>query len=152
MGYNYLYKYNPYTTSPKTAHVLWTYRQAFGGIEGGPTGTVSYASGTMYEAKVGPGIIINDIWYQYSSEDDAGWGDRRADGNWVAAKRLSTGETIWCKEFPYGLSFGQIYEYNAVNQVGVHAYLWSTSGGAWRMYDAWDGELVMTLENVSGGS
>ena len=153
MSYNYLYKFNPYTTSPKTAHVLWKYQQAFGGIEGGPTGTVSYASGTMYEAKVGPGIIINNRWYQYSSKDDAGWGDRRAGGEtWVACKDIATGETIWCKQFPGTLSFGQIYEYNSVNQVGVHAYLWRVAGTTWTMFDAYDGEQIMELANASSGS
>ena len=39
--YNATGDYNPYTTAPTTAHVLWTKPAGFGGLIGGEFGTAS---------------------------------------------------------------------------------------------------------------
>ena len=58
-NYNWKAPFNPHTIGPKTAHILWTYRAAFGGLEGGEFDAVSYAQGRAYESKDTPGILIN---------------------------------------------------------------------------------------------
>jgi hypothetical protein len=140
-----------YTSGPKTAHVLWTQQYCFGGIEGAPFDAVSYASGTMYETKRSPNIIINGRYYQYGSVQGGGAGDRI-----VASERLlycydiATGKVLWSKNMT--VTFAQIYEYNSANQVGLHAYLWNVVGSTWEMYDAYDGDYIMTFYNATGGN
>ncbi len=53
--YNATGNYNPYTTAPNSAHILWTKPEAFGGIIGGEFGsseTANYYSTSQYEPKV----------------------------------------------------------------------------------------------------
>jgi hypothetical protein len=50
--YNASGNYNPYTTAPNTAHILWTKPEAFGGIIGGEFGgteTGNYYSTSQYD-------------------------------------------------------------------------------------------------------
>jgi hypothetical protein len=143
-AYNGTSTFNPYTTGPRTAHVLWKYPIAFGGIEGGTTGAVSYASGTMYENKKNPNIIINGRFYQYNT------GDRRLSPPTLDCIDLNTGKLVWEKNI--SVSFSQVYEYNSVNQVGLHAYLWSIAGTTWNMYDAYNGYKIMDFVNARSGT
>ena len=92
--YNVTGDYNPYTTAPTTAHILWTKPLAFGGLIGGEFSTSggeyngNYYSTRQYERIFGP-IIMNGILYytEYpgSVTNPAGW----------AAVNLQTGQTIW---------------------------------------------------------
>jgi hypothetical protein len=145
--------YNPYTTGPKTAHVLWKWRNALGGLEGGGFGPVAYAQGRAYEGKMTPSIIINNIFYQYGPV-----GDRVNNPHNLNAIDLATGEVIWSKPMEsagvgVGLVslYGQILRVDSVNQVGLHAYLWNLAGSTWRMFDAFTGDWIMNFENASGG-
>ena len=45
--YNATSNYNPYTLSPKTAHILWTKPEAFGGMIGGEFGGSERATSTQ---------------------------------------------------------------------------------------------------------
>jgi len=145
-GYNNTGPVNPYSTGPKTAHVLWKKQAAFGGIEGGIYGASSYHGGTGYQEKNPVNVIMNGRTYLYSSEGDAGWGNRKI-GNWLDCIDLATGEVLWTKEI--SVSFGQIYEFNSANQMGLHAWLWSTRGSTWSMYDAFNGNWILDLVNVT---
>ncbi len=54
--------FNPYTTAPDTAHVLWTKPLAFGGQIGGESGAIDtslYATGTAYEPKYSAPVLIS---------------------------------------------------------------------------------------------
>jgi hypothetical protein len=89
--YNITGDYNPYTTAPTTAHILWTKPVAFGGLVGGEfggTSTSNYYSTSQYEPKYAP-IIMNGIIYYTdypdTSTDSTGW----------TAVNLQTGQTIW---------------------------------------------------------
>jgi hypothetical protein len=146
--YNNTGDYNPYTTAPTTAHILWTKPMAFGGLIGGEFSTSggesggSYYSTRQYEPIFSP-IIINGILYytEYpeSIANPAGW----------AAVNLQTGQTIWTTDTPTTLPSpigsgstltpnnptegpptvlrcGQILDYTSPNQYGALAYLWST--------------------------
>jgi hypothetical protein len=60
--YNNTANFNPYSTAPNSAHILWTKPYSFGGIMGGDFGGTQYGSNynsnNMYQPKWG-GIIIN---------------------------------------------------------------------------------------------
>ena len=64
--YNFSSNYNPYTLAPKTAHILWTKPEAFGGVLGGEFGGTTtygnYYSTAQYERKYNP-VIINGFLY-----------------------------------------------------------------------------------------
>jgi hypothetical protein len=153
-SYDHKAQFNPHAFAPKTAHILWTYRHAFGGIEGGEFSSVAFAQGRAYESKDTPGILINNLWYQYGPI-----GDRvNLPTHPLNAFDIATGEPVWSQVIESaGVSVGsiplvgQIYRHDSVNQVGLHAYLWSMSGGKWSMFDAFTGEWIMDLENAMGG-
>ena len=138
--------YNPYTTGPKTSHILWEMPISLGGIEGGTFDAVAYAQGRSYEGKFTPRIILNKYLYQYGPV-----GDRIIPGTTpLNCIDLATGEIVWSRT-DIRPSFGHIYRYDSANQVGLHAYLWSTSGSTWNMYDAMTGNFIMSFENASTG-
>jgi hypothetical protein len=152
--YNQNGNYNPYTTAPKTAHIVWTKPAAFGGALGGEFGgdlTSNYYSTRQYEKMFAP-IIINGVLYYTmypgSSTSPTGW----------AAVDLFTGKTLWTTNTPLTapattfslgngttlsvangdfnvastqgaptvLRCGQLLDYVSPNQYGGLAYLWST--------------------------
>jgi hypothetical protein len=121
--YNESGNYNPYTTAPNTAHILWTKPVAFGGTVGGEFGgsqSGNYYSTSQYEPKFNPIIINGILYYQMypgSSTNSAGW----------AAVNLRTGQTIWTKNTTDFLKCGQILDFVTPNQYGSLAYLWSTT-------------------------
>jgi len=151
--YNCSGNYNPYTTAPNTAHVLWTKPVAFGGLIGGEYGnsqTSNYYSAANYEPKFAP-IIINGILYytKYpgSFANPAGW----------EAVDLHTGQTIWTKNTTEVLLCGQILNYISPNQYGGTAYLWAVpmeaasfeaAGGDMSMYDAMTGNYILTITST----
>ena len=92
-NYNSTGNYNPYTTAPTTAHILWTKPASFGGVLGGEFGgseTSNYYATSQYEPKFAP-IIMNGILYytEYptASTNPTGW----------KAIDLYTGTTLWEK-------------------------------------------------------
>ena len=121
--YNESGNYNPYTTAPTSAHILWTTSLAFGGLIGGEFGNSEYGSSyystSQYEPKFG-GIVMNGVLYFQltpgSSISPAGW----------EALNLRTGEQIWFKNNSVPLLTGQLMDYISPNQFGAIPYLWST--------------------------
>ncbi len=43
------------------------------------------------------------------------------------------------------LRMGQIYNYISPNQYGGQAYIWSTSGSTWSMYEATTGRWILDI-------
>ena len=90
MGINRQYDingwFNPYTTAPKTPHIVWTKPLSFGGIMGGEFGHTSYYTGSAYEPKFTPPIIMNGRLY-YNTPDPPRYGFYCVD--------LRTVETLW---------------------------------------------------------
>jgi outer membrane protein assembly factor BamB len=150
--------YNPYTTAPNTAHILWTKPEAFGGTIGGEFGgseTGNFFSTSQYEPKFAP-IIMNGVLYytQYpgSAANPAGW----------VAVDLHTGQTLWTKNTTELLRCGQILQMITPNQYGALAYLWSqplgstvvmesfgaSVGGSLEMWDAMTGNYILTITGI----
>jgi hypothetical protein len=127
-AYNATSNYNPFTTSPKTPHIIWTRPTAPGGQIGGEFGGTSqtqFYAPAQYEPKFAP-IIMNGILYYEiypgASTNPTGW----------AAVNLKTGQTLWVKNTTIGstlgpiLRCGQTLYYISPNQYGGFTYLWAT--------------------------
>ncbi len=177
-GPNGLYRvdsmYNPYTTGPESAHILWSTPEAFGGTVGGDFGndlTGNYYTNRQYEKPFMP-IIINGVLYytQYpsSTANPVAW----------IARNLRTGQEIWRDDANNmgggspaqsalttngqvtSLLMGQVLNYISPNQFGGHAYLWSTgtptginaTGTTFNMFDALTGMYIFSIVNGTGMS
>jgi outer membrane protein assembly factor BamB len=162
-GYSGMYdqkgNFNPYTTAPNSAHVLWTKPEAFGGQIGGEFGsdeTSLYATGTAYEAKFGA-VILYGILY-YTAYPGAG-----NNPGPLTAVDLRTGKTLWTNPNATPLRCGMIYKFNTGDQYGAHAYLFTspvTLGftmppaptNVWSMHDAMTGQWILNIANATPGT
>lgn len=156
--------YQPDGTAPSSPHIMWTKPLSFGGVVGGSnvgvTGMTFY-DGTNYEGKFSDPLIIYGQLYYSLPRSDATTG-----GGYVCVD-LRTGETLWHSTSLGNTikapSFGQLYDYESMNQHGVipNGYLWSATGGGfmgpptpanWTAYDPLDGTYLFSLTNVPAGS
>lgn len=149
----------PEGKAPNSAHILWTKPMSFGGLAGGIHGNVPYYSGMSYEeyfassllAGSGPAIIISGrLYYTTIAGGEPIWNGELGNLGTTCVD-LYTGQTLFT--IPNAtMSFGQILYFPGINQAGTHAYLWSAPAfGTWRMYDAWSGNLIASIANVTGG-
>jgi outer membrane protein assembly factor BamB len=159
-SYNASGNFNPYTTAPNSAHIVWTKPIAIGGLMGGEFGgggTSNYNWGNTYEPMFVPPVILNGVLY-YNSPLPPREGFYAVD--------LRTGETLWWQNgtgpvtqlgavglngyyaIP-GITLGQIYNYISPNQYGGNPYLWFTQGTTWYMYDASTGNLILSMANAT---
>lgn len=133
--------YNKYTTGPNSAHLLWTKQLTFGGITGGEAGWgTNFYHGLLYENKFTPRIISGRLYYNTFASGVTG----------VTCADLRTGQTIWSNDSMPQLSSAQLFTFNTGVQTGTLAYLWTSSGGSWQMYDAFTGRLFTTFANATG--
>jgi outer membrane protein assembly factor BamB len=175
-GPNALYRvdsmYNPYTTGPESAHILWTKPESPGGTVGGDFGndlTGNYYTNRQYEKPFMP-IIINGVLYytQYP-------GSTSYPVAWVAVD-LRTGQELWRNDATNlgggnpaqsaltsngqvtSLLMGQVLNYVTPNQYGGSSYLWSTGTPAgvtairsgsttYNMFDAMTGMYICSVVN-----
>jgi hypothetical protein len=152
--------FNPYTTAPGSAHVLWTKPEAFGGQIGGefgPDETSLYSTGTAYETKFGPVIINGVLYYTQYPGSNINIGP-------LTAVDLRTGNTLWTVNASNPLACGMIYKFNTGNQYGAHAYLFTspapygqgfiygTTPNLWSMYDAMTGQWILDIANATAGT
>ncbi len=136
--------FNPYTTAPESAHVVWTKELAWGGIVGGDLGNgdVSYYTGLSYESKYGPPVIMQGKLFCTLPLSN------RANAGGTICLDLRTGGQLWWQNIT--IDVGQIYDYESPNQHGALPYLWQTSA-SYNMFDPYTGELLLTLANASRG-
>jgi outer membrane protein assembly factor BamB len=163
--------FNPYTTAPNSAHILWTYPQAFGGQIGGEFGSTStslFATGTAYEGRFGyrgnsPVVMYGILYYTFfpgASNNPVG----------MNAVDLKTGKLLWHmpmitngkEDDEQTLYAGMLYNFITGNQYGAHTYLFSQTSGlgnlipkepkSWSMYDAMTGQWILTIANASAGT
>ncbi len=133
--------FNPYTTAPESAHIVWNKAVAFGGIVGGANDD-AYYTGLSYEGRWTPPIVINGVVYYNLPNGNGGT------GGGANAVDIRTGQVLWWQNIT--LSVGQVFDYESPNQHGAYAYLWQT-GATYRMYDPFSGNLLLTLANASTG-
>ena len=173
--YNFSSNYNPYTTAPKTPHIIWTRPEAFGGVLGGEFGGTTtygnYYSTAQYERKFNPVIINGYLYYvEYPGSSTTPTG--------LVCVDLYTGKTVWTNDANnYGggssvqtaltsagqvtsLRCGQLLDYVSPNQYGGLAYLWTTgtpagitsTGTALNMFDAKTGTYILSIVNGTSPS
>lgn len=154
-GYDYMSRtfavsstYAPYTAAPDSPHVLWKQILEFGGIVGGSFGDIAYYTGLSYEQFYNPLILQGRIYYvEHGPSTTAAYGTHCID--------LYTGQELWFLNNT-NIVFAQVLEFDSPNEHGALPFLWSISGSGtnqtWRMYDALNGRLYLTVINVPGGS
>jgi outer membrane protein assembly factor BamB len=144
-------KIQPGGSAPNSAHVMWTKPYAFGGVVGGAqTGIdgATYYDGTAYEAVFNAPLIISGrLFYPVPLSDSRS-------GGGYACVDLTTGEDIWWQNYTVTPSFGQLYDYESINQHGVirNGYLWTSSGTTQTAYDPLTGNWLFTETNVPSGT
>jgi outer membrane protein assembly factor BamB len=146
-SFNGMGKFNPFTTAPKTAHIVWTKPILPGGLVGQPYSDLGYYSGDSYELKYFPTIIMNGVFYRMIPQTNNVVGTQTG-GSGFMAMDLRTGKELW-RVANGSINFGQLLDFESGNQHGVIPYLWSTS---LNMYDASTGQWLLSFANVTGGS
>jgi len=147
-----------YGLGPATAHIMWASPDWAGGIMDARYGNIGYET-SNYEGNIlSPPIILNGyIYYNVGSLPKEGW----------RCVNLYTGKTVYFQNTTGAatgqsdsssgsistgsLAFGQILNIELPTEHGGMPYLWSTSGqgGTWMMYDAFTGNYMLSIANVS---
>ena len=145
-GYNSTTNFNPYVQLGNSAHILWTTPLAPGGLIGGDYGDTAhsnYYSTAQYECKFRAVILNSVLYYTLTPGSSANY-------EGCIAQDLKTGEILWHSYTMNGtVRCGQIYNYISPNQYGGLAYLWTTSGTTYSMYDAMTGQWIL---DIAGGN
>ena len=144
--YNDSGAYNPYTTGPTSAHILWTKVWCEGGVSG--DGYSSEESGdfwttSQYSPKFGP-VIINGIlyanWYTF-------YGSVAGDQG-IIAINLYDGQTMWTINTTNSLKCGLLINYETINQYGCVGP-WIITTGTLPASDTGGGSSNL-VENTTG--
>jgi hypothetical protein len=113
--------FQPYSTAPTTAHILWTKLITTGGQPGGETPATSMsaytASSPLYHFF--EPIILNGVLYY-------NWYPAQTDMAGIAAVNIRTGQTLWVKNTTDILIYGQVITYHTVEEFGSQAFLWTS--------------------------
>jgi hypothetical protein len=136
--------FNPYGIAPNAPHVMWTKDIAFGGIVGGMYEDTNYFAGETYDRKFQPPIIMQGRLYYNQRLGTAAWQGLRCID-------LQTGEEIWFKNATTA-TFGQLVNWQTPNVHGIIPHLWYVSGTTYKMYDAFTGDWLLDVANVSAGT
>ena len=156
-NYNNTGPFNPYTTAPNTAHIVWAKNQYMGGVVGGNYGYLNYYQAPTYQSYWVPPILINGRLYYM---------ERQVPGNgWVGLHcvDMRTGQELWFKSASQiggagggggGVAmniYGQIFDAEGVNGHGAQAFLWNL-GTNWTAFDANSGNQVYTIFGAPTGA
>ncbi len=153
--YNNTVKFNPYTTAPNTAHIVWTKQQYMAGIVGGANfdesgNALTYYQGPIYQNYFVPPLIISGRLY-YMERDVAGNGFTG-----LHCVDIRTGKQLWFQDVSViGATtslYGQIFNANGANGAGTEAFIWSITGVNWTVFDANTGRQLYTVTNVTQGT
>ncbi len=139
---------------PKSAHIMWTRTQEFGGMVGGTqvqypadaSNLTTYYSGFSYNTRFGNPMIVNGILYyqQPNGETGSGGGEYAVD--------LATGKTLWSSDTVIP-NKAQIFDLQTPNQHGaVGAIMWVVSGTTWMAYNQYTMKNTFNLTNVPSGT
>ncbi len=139
--------------APNSPHIIWTRPIEFGGLVGGSTQIpgVGFYSGGSYEGRFGNAIIMAGMLYY---QEPLG---HSASGGGYTCVNLRTGEVVWHRDDIGTIgggpapAFGQLYNYESMNQHGVvGGILWASNFAAG--YDAFTGKDVYKLTDAPRGS
>ena len=151
-GYSPTGRFNPYTTAPNTAHIVWTKETGIGGLIGGEFNASIFYNG-QYEASFRPPVIINGlVYYNDWMSTPGGVGMYPYPPGFVCVD-IRTGEMLWRNtEVTNGkgqqITHGQVYLEQSPTETGGFPYLWQT-GTTYKMYDAYTGVHWLDLVNAT---
>ena len=143
------YNIQPNGIAPNSAHVMWTKPLQDGGVVGGNYPGITYYEGDSYEMRFGNPMVIDGRLY-YPLPLGSG-----QTGGGYACVDLRTGQQIWWQNWTSSLpAYGQIYDYESINQHGVlpTGILWRTSGTTMMAYDALTASWLFNLTNCPSGN
>jgi len=159
--YNDSGPYNPYTTAPTTAHIMWTKQWCIGGVAGGDAGgteTSDFWTTAQYEPKWAP-VVMDGIEYSTLYTTETGY------SNGIEAYNLYNGQNMWIINTTNALVFGFQPVYETPNQYGVTgpyivttgslpasqtggtAYATIVGSSQYNLYDALTGTYVCSIVN-----
>ena len=150
-----MFRVQPDGTAPNSAHIMWTREYNFGGVVGGSNiPGITYYDGLTYEAPFQTPIIINGYLYYEGPLSD------QVRGGGYYRINLETGQEVWYQQNLTGITFGQLFDYESLNQHGVipNGYLWrsvsdpNNGGTVWMAYDPFTGEWLFNETNVPSGT
>ncbi len=127
-SYNATTRYNPYTASVNSGHVLWTKMWLAGGVAGGESVGTSggsedaghYWSTRQYQPQYAP-VIMNGKIYSTSYPEATNL------GHGIICSDLYTGQTLWTINTTNALRCGMVTKFKMANQYGaVGPYIWTT--------------------------
>jgi outer membrane protein assembly factor BamB len=151
-GTAYRDDFAPYTTAPKTAHIMWTRPITFGGLAGGKYGAIPYYDGLSYESKFPTPVIMQGRLYYNEYPGQRYQEDIFLQGYYCVD--LRTGETIYWKNAT--IQAGEILNWESPNQHGTLGYLWDFPDrygtNEWVLYDAFNGNKLLKLVDIPGGT
>ncbi|MCW4002927.1 MAG: hypothetical protein NWE95_03320 [Candidatus Bathyarchaeota archaeon] len=152
--------FNPYTTAPNSAHIMWVKAAAFGGQVGGPISgdqESQYTSTSILYRQFEPVILNGIIYYKVytntptteTSAETPGWN----------AVDLRTGELLWHKDTSDTLDFGFVMQFHTIQEYGTQAFLvgslnspslFSTGTGkyVWQLFDPSTGYFIANITDV----
>jgi hypothetical protein len=141
--------FQPYSTAPTTAHVLWTKPTQPGGQPGGETTpdqmSAYVASSPLYHF-LEP-IILNGVLYY-------NWYPAQTDKAYIVAVDLHTGQTLWVQNTNDTLIYGQVIKVHNVEEFGSQALLWAstTTSSTWHILDPMTGAYMASVTGVTSGA
>ncbi len=150
-----------YGTGPESAHVMWVKPYWAGGVMDARFGDYGYSSQNYEGLSLVPPIILNGkIYYRVTSVPREGWYCVDLYTGKTDYFFNTTGPVTGVSQSSSGsisqqsLAFGQLYKRDDPNQHGGFPYLWSTTAATantWMMYDAFTGNYICSIANVSSG-
>jgi len=139
--------FQPYSTAPTTAHILWTKLITTGGQPGGETPAnemSSFAANSPLYHTFEPIILDGILFYS--------WYPAQTDYAGIVAVDLFNGQTLWVKNTTDTLVYGQVITFHTVEEFGSQALLWvyNPSTGNYDILDPFTGNYMATVSNVPG--
>jgi outer membrane protein assembly factor BamB len=143
------YNIQPNGIAPNSPHVMWVKPLQDGGVVGGTYPGVTYYEGDSYEMRFNNPMVIDGRLY-YPLPLGSG-----QTGGGYACVDLRTGQQIWWQNWTTSLpAYGQIYDYESINQHGVlpTGILWRTTGTTMMAFDSLTATWLFNLTGVPSGN
>ena len=130
------WSFNPYSTGPNSAHILWKNEVSMGGIMGGDWGSLSYGAG----GGTPPIIMAGKVYYNIP-------------GTMFRCVDLRTGEILYTANGTVTLghhlrSGGSATVPEQTESASPVGSLWELGSTQWKQYNPLTGTLLRTISNV----
>ena len=140
--------FQPYSTAPTTAHILWTKPTTTGGQPGGETPAneiSSFCANSPLYHTFEPIILDGILFYS--------WYPAQTDYAGIVAVDLFTGQTLWVKNTTDTLVYGQVITFHTVEEFGSQALLWvyNPSTTNYDILDPETGNYMATVNSIPSG-